>query len=1679
MPLKPEVAQERLEAVKVTNWEPKLHARLKQLPKALASPAFGLIGREASGKNIRDWDKTQEVQEAAVVAIDALTAAQRVKLFAGFFPNLGKHCATAWDLFPRLPYQEYGDRRAFRAPNNPELYYERKGDWFRAVLGEVAEYKPEVITLDWLAAWAPYLGYGGVDEVGLLFAAAIDTGGKEGDEIFNILKASASGQHEIGAMGKHVTRALLVASRKDGWEFMEKMLIAAQRQEGLRQAILETVDEAHPEAFRRMVDLVLDKDLIRFSSVVRAVDVWFGLELDVLSPAKVKKAYRDVANFLKDPKLRKAALAGDDLGSAYLALMTSAFEDIGDAISLAAKLTKDKVSVDRRLLGIHFLESLQTDAAIPHLVPLVDDPDPTVASFALSATRDRDDNKVMAAAPNIFESIERLVNRMPAKMPMIEIPGANVSNSALDRDDAAGLLIDYRGKRPLNRLVPYMKLMDGWHLADLVKEMAKQKTIDDATRTLFFELISHRNDEVREAALKAVRKCNPTPDEVRALEPMLARKKEGTRRGVVSLILKQKAPVVQETAERLLASKNGSVRLAGLEVFRHLASKDKTAEAAKARVTAFRDATKKMTADEKRQVDQILKEKKDRAALVGPDTAFGLADLSKRTFAPKPVARKVKFITPAAIGIFAALDKLVHEHRETSIKYKDYRGEQEQPLGTVHWGFPAPDLTKPREGQEANLPLREVWEKFWENRPKELRDADGLELSRAWALTYLNEWDWRRIQEEGRKGLKKVKDMMFPTDFKYKDPKYERVVETLVQWLHFLHSPPGEIDYMLDGLETVYASVGAENLKAKRKTERRYYELIGFWQQAMRWKDRKTWTPEQRRREWDLIRWWDEPAGPGGMPRQRPDLDTFLAAYANGWADETDLLDLLLGPRGADDLDDFDEDNHNDPLLNARYNELESFTARKPPKEFEQKPELAAMAERIRAHLLDLELARGDLPTPATAAARHLGSLWGSETLFRLFAALAGNNLKKGARWSWTVSNDRSEVLTSLIKKTHPRPDDTPERFAELARAAIGTGTLTEQTLLGLAFSAPQWIPFVEAVLGWPGVAEGVWWFLAHMPGEPDGVEGDDDDDLEFDDEDDFETEDGEPRPEKLSAWEQLIAQRTPLTPAERREGAVDVAWFHRTHALVGEEHWAAIQAAAKLGGSGHDYKKPTVLAEVLLGKAKKADIVNAIAKRRLRESVRLLGLMPLAAGDKREADLRERYEVLQEYAKYARSLGSMSRASAVQAADIGIANLARTAGYPDAIRFQWAMEAESVADLAKGPQVVSVQGYTITLALDEGKPVVTVSKAGKPLKAIPPAIKKLEKVAELTARKQHLTRQASRVRKSLEAMMSRGDEFSGAELGQLMVHPLLSPFLTRLVLVGEGVIGYPVKDGKALEDHAGKLEPVKKGEKLRIAHSADLFATGEWDRWQHDLFARERVQPFKQIYRELYLLTDQERADGNASHRYSGQQVQPRQGAALLNSRGWSTESYTRTFHEAGIRVTFTVKWSGGTALDVEGWTIEDIRFYRRNEWKPMPLAEVPPRVFSEAMRDLDLVVSVAHMGQVDPEASASTVEMRASLLRETTQLLKMSNVRIEKNHAIVDGQLGQYTVHLGSGTVHRMPGGSVCIVPVHAQQRGRLFLPFADDDPRTAEVTSKILLLARDNEIQDPTILQQLLNA
>ena len=69
-----------------------------------------------------------------------------------------------------------------------------------------------------------------------------------------------------------------------------------------------------------------------------------------------------------------------------------------------------------------------------------------------------------------------------------------------------------------------------------------------------------------------------------------------------------------------------------------------------------------------------------------------------------------------------------------------------------------------------------------------------------------------------------------------------------------------------------------------------------------------------------------------------------------------------------------------------------------------------------------------------------------------------------------------------------------------------------------------------------------------------------------------------------------------------------------------------------------------------------------------------------------------------------------------------------------------------------------------------------------------------------------------------------------------------------------------------------------------------------------------------------------------------------------------------------------------------------------------------------------------------------------------------------------------GKYNIHLGSGVIHQEGGAQIAVLPVHSQNRGRLFLPFVDEDPKTAEILTKIIFFAEDDKIKDPSILNQI---
>jgi hypothetical protein len=311
---------------------------------------------------------------------------------------------------------------------------------------------------------------------------------------------------------------------------------------------------------------------------------------------------------------------------------------------------------------------------------------------------------------------------------------------------------------------------------------------------------------------------------------------------------------------------------------------------------------------------------------------------------------------------------------------------------------------------------------------------------------------------------------------------------------------------------------------------------------------------------------------------------------------------------------------------------------------------------------------------------------------------------------------------------------------------------------------------------------------------------------------------------------------------------------------------------------------------------------------------------------------------------------------------------------------------------------------------------------------------------------------------------------------------------------------------------------------------------------WRTWLERYQVTQPFKQAHREVYLLTDAERTTRVYSNRFAAHILRQHQFNALAAARGWKNtlrlmvdDTYppaTLALPHWGLRAEFWIEGAGddfnsdaneaGTYLRL---STDQVRFYpvdaaenraqagsgvygpsynwqlRRpnDEPAPIPLEQIPPLVFSEVMRDVDLFVGVASMGN-DPtwedggpdhryrtywysysfgELSA-TAQTRKQVLEQLMHRLTIaSRCSIVGHFLKVRGDLHTYKIHLGSGNILMEPNDQyLCIVPGRGSSSSpteRLYLPF-EGDPVLSIILSKAFLLAEDANITDPSIMHQI---
>ncbi len=1556
---------------------------------------------------------------AALSQLDALDSAERTRVFGVFFPRIAESVEQAWRHLLTAPYK-HGGAGVMRAPGRPEVTREARGRWLQGMINAIEPYDAD---LPWLARHAAYMGYT-AHTLGPLFAGVIDGGGALGDEVFSILIRSTRGDDEIGMIGDHIPLALLASARAEGWAEVERLLLAAQREEGTRQMLLSAATAAHPLAFQRLAETILSYDLIRFTSVTGVVSGWIGVSWDVAQAQAAGRALARLTALLGD---RAACVAALDGGAEDVALGLWALgaDDVDAALPLAVALLDD-ADATRRYAAARFAAETQMHEARDPLLRALDDPDPYVAGQACRGLTWG--YSALIPATEEFERLEATLARLPAKA----APEGQIlwieSASPIARESVARLLLAALGERSPARLIPHLEGMDSYTRAATAKLLAKE--VDDPTcRAALLDLLGDRASWTRTEAARALAKATITPEDAPALEALLARKSASMRQTLLELLLKQPDEAALTSADHLLAMRNEQQRRAGLETLSLMAQAGRAAEACAERAAAYQRTHPEVSEVERALLAPSLDLRRETATL---DNALGLADPRDRAPIPDPVARDVTMETPPSVAALLALDALIEDHLTDSFISEQGGAPQSHLLGEMEGHLPwmGYQFTKVKDVEQA--PLIDLWRGWAEARPATQRDDDGLELVRMLHLAAFFNLSQLRDGSDGAAGPKL---------------RHARIAQTVCGWLVRLYPPPASAaELLLDHLETTLATLPAalpskEQEGPMRHHFNRYQRLdhaLGLAQGYAAWfPDR--WSDTHAARLWRLARWSQNLTRPS--MRLATQLPLTLRALRAGAATEADVILQLIGPRAETTR----------AYYAGQFSEFAQLSARARNSLFDEFPFAEALYRRCVERVLAVELERGEMATAATPIALSLRSLTGADWFIRLLRALGEDALTRGHDYDGT---GRAYTLSHLLQVTFPAPGDTLEAVRERLIAA----RISEKRLVAAALYAPQWARHIEATLGWEGFSQAVWWITAH-------------------------TRERNWRVDQTvrAEWAALTSEWTPLSSDDLYDGAVDVAWFWRAYDLLGAERWDAVYEAAKYASSGNGHTRAQVFADAMLGRLEESALIERIKSKRRQDNVCALGLVPLPEKPRaRDAALLRRYQATQEFLRTSRKFGAQRRASEATVARIGLENLARTAGYQDAQRLQWAMEMEAVADLRAGPVRLIRDDVILTLRIDAlGQPHLDVARLGRTLKEIPARLKKDEAVAALRERVKSLGQQTARMRLSLEQMMCREEELVAGELRRLLGHPTLAPMLEQLVFVAGERLGYLADGGAALRAWDGARAPLAEDARLRIAHPYDLYRSGAWSEWQHECYRAERIQPFKQIFRELYLLTEAERQDDVISRRYAGQQTQARQAMALLGQRGWVADMYegdaTRTFHERGLTATLSSLYGGmpeGDALTLDG-----VSFHRAGDpWgKPVPLAETPPLVFSEVMRDLDLVVSVAHRGGVDPESSASTVEMRAALIREVCGLLGLTNVRLESGRAIIQGELSQYSVHLGGGTVHLLPGGALCIVPVHEQHRGRIFLPFADDDPKTAEIISKVLLLARDAEIKDPTILRQ----
>ncbi|MCR5077724.1 MAG: DUF4132 domain-containing protein [Prevotella sp.] len=1470
------------------------------------------------------------------------------------------------------------------------------------------------------------------------------------------VKQVLTSENNVGILTHDLITAIECNSNEELHSLLLDVLRAAKLQEGLRQSIVECGNEYNLTFYKRLLDVIAEENMLRYSSVRRSVQTWAGLGYAAVTDKDIKTIFEGIRRFLFHPEERTKAYVSDNALHVYLALYSAGSEDFTVAQHDALQLIDSEAPLQNRIAAIYYLDRSDHFEVTKHLSFFAQHLDDKflLAFLVQQLHTEAWAEKVCYGTVKpvtgekqrlfltLFNHIFARQKEIKAKE-VFKFKGFEWFSIQLERCNYVNALWFFashlKTSESINDLLT-MKLPTGEisFLCDYTyidKEHSKPPVNSfmrhyyplgsaEARRQFLIRTIFNSKDKVFNLLLSYFHSETFTEAEVKEIEKKLQSKVSDTRNKAVQALLTLPYTQLHAAYGRLLTTKGDHITAA---------------------LTELREGNTQLTKDFAITAGASLAI--EPIDYPGAEEGYGLYKVGTipdiRPYNPFESSAEKKSLIGKLIGkvtgsnradaslvfsytyeelhkLYADLEKIIIDNADK--EYKPHWGEA-MTLGEKEF------LHVGSEYSLDCLPYPELWKGFVADHPIKDEDLLGIDImlrhiDNAHFYTLIElEADNNPFGRHDMCGKWKyaghfkviIEDLLTEVQKRNPTALFNAAYNLLA--LFYFYCPSNKFKNIYSkytpsegGIFGHYAFTGARSYaeacwQSETEKTRLTELLIAMYPKYVVNGD-------------DDTPYWADRFFPNLLLLSDYNLQDRISDNA--------VMEILLNKDGYA----LRQECH--AIYSHRANRLtivyEKEEERDPRLNKEVYDNLRRFIDRIAQHLFKIELTRRNAPTVVSGLISHIGTamtLQGSDYLIKAMQALGKDHLVAGG-----YGTEKRTVLTEIIRSSFPLPSDTPNSLSRIS----------SDRLLELAYFAPQWQALVKAYLGWEGFDLAYYYFIAHTK------------EMSYD--------------EKRAA----TVLYTDLAPEDLTDGAFDERLFHEAYTTVGEKRFDLFYKAARYIGNSNFHSRARRFADTALGKISEDTITEQILTKRNKDALCSLGLLP----DRSDEALQCRYQLIQRFLKDSKQYGAQRQASEKRACEIALLNLSRGAGYADPIQLTWRMESLQVAENAEYLNGISVEDYTLSLNIAaDGTNRLSIRQGEKKLKSVPTKIKKHPDYLRIATMGREWTQQYRRARAMMEDMMIRQTPLRPQDAEVIAHNPIVSPMFRQLLLSQGSTIGFYTDEG--LETLSG-IKAMDSSAPLTITHACQLYNDHSWSAWQHFVFSRKMVQPFKQVFREIYVPTPDE-AGSYESRRYSGYQIQVRQTAAALRSRGWTADyesGLRKVFYRQGIAVELYAEADWFSPADVEAPAIEYVSFYPTRSHEHLKIEDIDPILYSEVMRDVDMAVSIAFVGGVDPETHNSTKELRAVIAECTAELLKLSNVTISDNFIHIRGTLANYTVHLGSGIVRQVGGMEIPIVPVHSQHRGKLYLPFMDEDPKTVEIISKMVLLAEDNKLKDPTILQ-----